>query len=185
MQGDLRLEPATPALDAEPVHEVVADFPGAAAERLHLGKIGLLLEFENRAVKHHRGTGAGRNHHRIVACEGLYRVADDLAGRGPVAAVECGLAAAGLLLGKRDFHASVLEHLDGGGSHIIIEGIAQARGHKLDPLAGNGSALCVQHEGKNARPHRASLQSKTRRAGFTAAGRRRRRNGPALLRFSG
>ena len=104
------------AVDAEAVDDEVGQFPGAAGERF--APAGGSDSFSNSSGapwKTHRGAGTGgHDHGRCRRRRRLDRVAHDFARGGPVAAVEGGLAAAGLVLGKFDFAAEVFEHLDGG-----------------------------------------------------------------------
>ena len=39
----------------------------------------------------------------------------------------------------------VLEHLHGGGRHVVVKCVAQAGGHELNTLAGDGGSLGVEH----------------------------------------
>src|SRR5262245_52545019 len=110
MKSDSGLIPARPGTHPKPVDDKVGQLPSASPERFDLGEIALLLEFEHAAVKHHRGAGAARHYHRILAREHANSVANDLARRGPVAAVERGLTAARLRLREHHLDPQMLEH---------------------------------------------------------------------------
>ncbi len=152
VQGDRGLELARPRPDAQAVDDEVAELPGAPAERLDLGEIGLALELQRRPVEEHGGAGARGDDHRVGPGEGPDRVPDHPAGGGPVPAVEGRLAAAGLRLGKAHLAAQVLQHLDRRRGDVVVEGVAQAGRHQLHPAAGDRSPPEGKHQRGAARP---------------------------------
>ena len=84
------------------------------------------------------GAGAAGHDDGQVTGHDLGGVAGDLAGGRPIAGVEGRLAAAGLVLGEKDFDAKVLEDFDGGAGGVIVKRVAQAGGHEED-LAADGA----------------------------------------------
>ena len=62
----------------------------------------------------HAGAGARRGDHVIEALEGVHDLDGDRPGRGAVAGIIGGLAAAGLIERRLDPAAGVLEQADGG-----------------------------------------------------------------------
>ena len=78
----------------------------------------------------HRRAGAGRDDDRQLAGENIGGVARDFARGGPVAGVECRLAAASLVVGKLDAHAEVFEDFDGRLGGVVVEGVAKAGAHE-------------------------------------------------------
>ena len=83
----------------------------------------------------HRGAGAGGNDDGQLAGEDVGAVFGDFARGAPIAGVEGGLAAAGLVFGELDGDAEVFEHFDGGAGDVIVEGIAEAGAHQEHAFA--------------------------------------------------
>ena len=98
--------------------------------------IRAFLELQQIAVEIHRRAGAGRHDHRQVARENPGGMAGDFPRGPPVAGVERGLAAAGLVVRKFDGDAEMFEHLDGGAGDVVVKGVAQAGAHQKHPFVG-------------------------------------------------
>ncbi len=131
MEGDFggRGQAAGPGGDAEPVHEVVHDLPGAVGEGID-GGIGAFLELQFVAVEIHSGAGTGGDDHGQIAGEHRGGVKGDFARGIPVARIEGRLSAASLVVGENDFHTKMLQHFHGGLGYVIEEGIAKAGAHE-------------------------------------------------------
>ena len=108
MEGDLDgfWQFAWPGGDAKSVDDEVHDFPGAVGERIDRG-IGAFFELQRIAVETHGCAGAAGDDDRKIASEHFRGVQSDLARCIPIARVEGGLAAAGLVFGENDFHAEM------------------------------------------------------------------------------
>ena len=108
MEGDLDgvWQFAGPRGDANAVDDEVHDFPGAVGERIDRG-IGAFFELQRIAVETHGCAGAAGDDDRKIASEHFRGVQSDLARGIPIARVEGGLAAAGLVFGENDFHAEM------------------------------------------------------------------------------
>lgn len=133
--GDAGLVVPWPRGQAETMNQIITEFPGAAPDLFDFRQVLLMLKFKTRAMKHHGRAGARGDDNGFLPGEDLGGVAHDLTGGVPLAAVEGGLTAAGLILGKNNFAAHVFENLDSCTSHIIKKGVAEASSHKLHSLA--------------------------------------------------
>lgn len=138
-------EPARPLRDAESIHQVIRQFPGASANAFDDAEIVFLFELQWCAVKHHRGAGAGGDDDSLGSGEDFASMAHDLSRGGPVAGIERGLAAAGLILGELDVAAGMFEHAHRGFADVVVECIAQAGSHELDGF--RGGAVMNKHDG--------------------------------------
>ncbi len=137
VEGDLggSGEASGPRRDAESVNEEVHDFPCAIGERVDRG-IRAFFKLQFVAVEIHGRAGARGNDHGQFAGEHRGGVKCDFARGIPVAGVESGLAAAGLIFGENHFDAEVLEHFDSSFGDIVEEGIAQASAHEQNFFSG-------------------------------------------------
>ena len=98
MEGDAGglFEFTGPGLDADAIEDEIDDFPCAAGERGDL-RLRVILELEEIAVAVHSGAGAGGHDDRKVTREYFRGVPSDFARGLPIARVEGGLPAAGLV----------------------------------------------------------------------------------------
>ena len=98
-------------------------------------------------MKEHRGARSGRDDYRRVVGEHFRCVTNHLARRDPIAAVESGLAAAGLSFGKIHLAAEVFEYLHSRYRGVVEKRVAKARGHQLNsPIGGGQGAVSQIHE---------------------------------------
>ncbi len=122
--GDGALETGGDLGDAEPVDEEAHHFVAFSGKGVGLDRHVRLIGEELGIVPgEHPGAGAARRDDAIAGGEGLDRPPGDRLGRGAVARVVGGLAAAGLR-GNDDFAARLLQQLD--------RGEADARTHEVD-----------------------------------------------------
>ena len=95
-------------------------------------RVGLVREKLGEVVRDHRRAGA-RGHHDVLGiAEDVQKVAGDLRGFVAVAAIEGGLAAAGLCFGKVDGVAEPFEHLGHGQADLGKDLIDDAGGKESD-----------------------------------------------------
>ena len=82
------------------------------------------------AAQEPEGTITGRSPAKTSAA-----VFCDLARGAPIAGVEGGLAATGLVFRKLDGQAEVFEHFDGGAGDVVVKGITEAGAHEEHAFA--------------------------------------------------
>jgi hypothetical protein len=132
MKSNAGLKLARPFRDTKAVDKVVTEFPCATTYLFNRRTIRFLLELQRCAMEHHRRAGARGDNNRLLPGENFRRVSHNFTCSRPLAAVESGLTAASLILGKLDITTGVLKHFHRRAGDIVIKGITQTRGHQLD-----------------------------------------------------